>query len=152
MELIVGASYVLLTLMAVICLGYSLLLTAVFEIIVGEYFLNAFAPVMILIWLGWLKLAYYLFAKGIVYREETRFLSYNSIPAGIVYIGLIVINIREITVVDVSIYMLAHYSIMFIGVLVLSQLRFPQPWGQVSSAVLVGRTLFDYFSRVRKTR
>ena len=152
LELVVGASYVLLTLMAVICLGYSLLLTAVFEIIVGEYFLNAFAPVMILIWLGWLKLAYYLFAKGIVYREETRFLSYNSIPAGIVYIGLIVINIREITVVDVSIYMLAHYSIMFIGVLVLSQLRFPQPWGQVSSAVLVGRTLFDYFSRVRKTR
>ena len=150
LELIVGASYVLLSLMAAVCIGYSLLLVAFFEIIVGESFRNTFVPAMLLIWLGWLKLAYYLVVKGIVYREETRFLSYISVTAGIIYIGLIVINMQGITVVDVSIYMLIHYTIMFLGISVLSQLRFPQPWGQISSAVVVGKMLLNYVSRFRK--
>jgi len=131
--MVVGASYLLLIGLFILGILYSILLFFTFDLIVGEAFKNVLYPALILIWAGWIKLAYYCVIKGVVFSENTAYLPLISILAGSVYLGLIYFNTNSLTLINVSIYMIFLYFIMFIGVFILSQLKFPQPWGQFQS-------------------
>jgi len=135
LDMVVGASYLLLIGLFIVGILYSALLFFIFDLIVGETFKNVLYPALILIWAGWIKLAYYLFAKAIVYSEDMNYLPIISISSGCVYLGLIYTNIENITLVNVSFYMNAMFIVMFIGVLVLSQIKFPQPWCNFGSVL-----------------
>jgi len=133
LDIVVGASYLLLIGLFIIGILYSILLFFTFDMITGEAFKNVLYPALILIWAGWIKLAYYCAIKGVVFSENTNYLPLISILSGFVYLGLIYFNINSLTLIDLSIYMNFLYIIMFVGVFILSQLKFPQPWGQLES-------------------
>ena len=133
LDIVVGASYLLLIGLFIIGVLYSILLFFTFDLIVGEAFKNVLYPALILIWAGWFKLAYYCVIKGLFFSEKTNYLPLISILSGSVYLGLIYFNINSLTLIDLSIYMNFLYIIMFVGVFILSQLKFPQPWRQLES-------------------
>ena len=133
LDIVVGASYLLLIGLFIIGILYSILLFFTFDLIVGEAFKNVLYPALILIWAGWFKLAYYCVIKGLFFSEKTNYLPLISILSGSVYLGLIYFNINSLTLIDLSIYMNFLYIIMFVGVFILSQLKFPQPWRQLES-------------------
>ena len=133
LDIVVGASYLLLIGLFIIGVLYSILLFFTFDLIVGEAFKNVLYPALILIWAGWFKLAYYCVIKGLFFSEKTNYLPLISILSGSVYLGLIYFNINSLTLIDLSIYMNFLYIIMFVGVFILSQLKFPQPWRQLKS-------------------
>ncbi len=135
LDVVVGASYLLLIGLFIVGILYSVLLFFTFDLIVGEAFKNVLYPALILIWAGWIKLAYYLFSKAIVYSEDMNYFPIISICSGCVYLGLIYTNIENITLVNVSLYMNIMYIVMSVGVLVLSQIKFPQPWSNFGSTL-----------------
>lgn len=139
---VVGASYILMISMFCACLAYSFVLFMLFEIIVGSDFHNALIPAMILIWSGWFKLGYYLAIKGVIYCEKTSYISVTSVFAGMAYIIAILLNLENLVLEDIAVYMIIYYGIMFIGAFVISQIIFPQPWRNISSMIEVGRMFF----------
>ena len=133
LDLVVGASYLLLIGLFIVGIIYSIFLFFTFDLIVGEAFKDALYPALILIWAGWLKLAYFLTAKGLVYSEKMNYLPLVSVISGCIYLGLIYTNIENITLMNISIYMNIMYVMMFVGVHFLSQIIYPQPWGNIKS-------------------
>ncbi|MCU7799941.1 MAG: oligosaccharide flippase family protein [gamma proteobacterium symbiont of Lucinoma myriamae] len=153
LENVVGASYILLIIMFLICIMYSALLFMFFELVVGESFLNTLVPAMILIWVGWLKLAYYLVLKGIVYCEKTVYLALVSISSGITYLGLILVNIDDLDLIDMSLYIIVLHFLMFVGAAIISQVQYPQPWGTFSLTKNVAKlVLVQLLQRKNDTR
>jgi O-antigen/teichoic acid export membrane protein len=142
LEEVVGASYLLLFGLFVIGILYSIFLFFTFEIIIDEKFKDVLQPALILLWVGWLKLAYYLCAKGLVYSEKMNLLPLISISSGCVYFGLIFMNIENITLVSLSLYMNILYLLMFVGALILSQIIYPQPWRNLKSIFEVLKIIY----------
>ena len=133
LDIVVGASYLLLIGLFIVGIIYSIFLFFAFDLIVGEIFKDALYPALILIWAGWFKLAYFLTAKSLVYSEKMNYLPLISVISGCIYLGLIYTNIENITLMNISIYMNIMYAMMFVGVLILSQIIYPQPWGNIRS-------------------
>ncbi|MDC3317676.1 oligosaccharide flippase family protein [bacterium] len=141
---VVGVSYLLLIGLFIVGVLYSILLFFTFDMITGEAFKNVLYPALILIWVGWFKLAYYLFAKAIVYSEDMNYLPIISISSGCLYLGLIYANIENITLVNVSLYMNTIYIVMSVGGFILSKIKFPQPWGNFGSIIEVLKIVNKY--------
>jgi len=139
---VVGASYLLLIGFFVIGIFYSIFLFFTFDILVDDKFKHVLHPALVLLWSGWFKLAYYLFAKGLVYSEKMNLLPLISISSGCIYFGLIFINIENITLVSMSLYINIFYSFMFVGTLILSQIIYPQPWANFSSILNVLKIIY----------
>jgi len=131
----VGASYVLMAFMFVISIVYSILLMFLFEYMVGEKFSAALDPALILIWAGFLKLAYFLVIKGLVYSEKMNRLVVVSTVSGGVYMAFLYQGLESLTLVSLSLYMLLFYFMMFVGAFWLSQTVFPQPWWSMGAAI-----------------
>ena len=109
------------------------------------YIKDVLYPALILLWTGWFKLAYFLFAKGLVYTEKLNYLPLVSVSSGCVYLGLIYTNIENITLTNISIFMNIMYVIMFFGVYILSQMKYPQPWGNMRSIPKVFKIVFKKY-------
>tara|TARA_B100000989_G_C19530440_1_gene469420 strand:- start:3947 stop:5251 length:1305 start_codon:yes stop_codon:yes gene_type:complete len=130
-EQVVGGSYFLLIIMFILSIAYSFFLIVFFDYLVGDDFLNTLVPTLILVWAGWLKLAYYLAAKGLLFIERVGVISYISFISSVVYFILLLANIETITLIDFSCYVLSFHFMMAFGVFLLSQKLFPQPWGRL---------------------
>ena len=133
LDMIVGATYLLLIGLFLVAILYSILLFFTFDLIVGDAFRNVLYPTLILVWVGWFKLAYYCVIKGVVFSENTNYLPIISIIAGFIYLGLIYFNIDVLTLIDISIYMNVLHIVMLVCVFFLSQIKYPQPWGNFQS-------------------
>lgn len=142
LDLVVGASYLLLIGLFIVGIIYSIFLFFTFDLIVGEAFKDALYPALILIWAGWFKLTYSLTAKGLVYSEKMNYLPLVSVIPGCIYLGLIYTNIENITLMNISIYMIIMYVLMFVGVHFLSQKIYPQPWGNFRSILEILKILY----------
>lgn len=145
LDIVVGASYLLLIGLFILCIIYSIFLFFTFDLIVGEAFKDVLYPALILLWTGWFKLAYFLFAKGLVYTEKMNYLPLVSVSSGCVYLVLIYTNIENITLTNISIFMNIMYVIMFFGVYILSQMKYPQPWGNMRSIPKVFKIVFKKY-------
>lgn len=140
-NLVVGASYILLIIFLVITIFYSLTIHLIFEFLVGENFQNSLYPAMYLLWIGLIKLIYYIFIKSLHYSENMKFMSFITLPSAFIYLFLITINLSNVTLVDVSIYIILFHMMMTAGVIYLSQKNFPQPWTDFKSILKVIRII-----------
>lgn len=130
LEEVVGASYFLLIVMFFVSIAYSVLLMNTFEYLVGNTFLNTLIPSLILVWSGWLKLAYYVVMKSLAFNEKLGCLSYVTFISAFTYFSLILTTIETITLIELSLYANCFHLMMVLGVFLLSQKFFPQPWGR----------------------
>ena len=135
LDMVVGASYVLLIGLFIAGVLYSILLFFTFDLIVGEAFKNTLYPALVLIWAAWFKLAYYFVVKAVVYSEKIIYKPLVSVVSGLLYLGLIYTNIKTITLIDIALYMVLMQLTMFLGMFILSNIVNRQPWGNLRSII-----------------
>ena len=87
------------------------------------------------------KLIYYIFIKGLLYSENMKFMPFITLPSAFIYLFLITINLSNVTLIDVSIYIILFHLMMTAGVIYLSQKNFPQPWADFLSIIKVIREI-----------
>ncbi len=142
---VVAVSYFLWILMSLFCVIYTVVLWWGFDLIVGERYLSAKTPTILLVWIGWFKLVYYLVAKGVVFSEKMRIFPVISISIGLGYLlslWIYTLIIGSIDILVISWLMLSYHFLVALVTAVVSQKIFYQPWFDFASVGQVYRKQF----------
>lgn len=143
-DTVVGASYLLLIIFFIISLIYSIFIYFTIGWFVGEKYNHIINPTIILVWIGWLKLAYHISTKGLVYSENMRYVSLITISSVAFYFIMLLIENKDLNLIKLAIFLNVTHVIIFAGGFILSQLKFPQPWYNFSSTLTVLHYIMNF--------
>jgi O-antigen/teichoic acid export membrane protein len=136
LDMVVGTSYILMFGIILITLIYSYLLTFLFDIFIDDKFINSLPAALTLLWIGTLKMLYYLVIKPIVYLEKIHYISIISVISGLIYIALIFFN-STAPLETISLYLLLFYLLLFVGGFIVSVYLYRMKWSNISSIIKV---------------
>lgn len=128
-NLLVGAAYILIIALFIITIIYSIILFYTIDFIVGKSFTISLQPALILVWAGFFKALYYFFGRALSYYEKLNYYRpVITVASFLIYILLIYVNLKDITLNTISIYLIIMNLLMALGIFLITQRNHPLPW------------------------
>lgn len=128
-NLLVGAVHILIIILFISTIIYSIILFYTIDFIVGKSFMGSLQPALILVWVGFFKALYYFLGKALSYNEKFNFYRpVVTVISFLIYILLIYLNIEDITLNSLSIYLVIMNLLMTLGIFLITQRNHPLPW------------------------